>query len=108
MGANRGGNRLRQVGSKIVERRANGAAKPAWGEPPGRFVDRNDPANLERFCSLLLSAVVTGIGRIPEHFELRLNDLQLTAALVFFDLAIQRDHLAGHELILQIGGIEKE
>ncbi len=96
-----------EVGREIVERCADDAAKPACGHAslPGRFVDGHDAPHFQRCCRLVISAVSGGIA---QHFKLRLDNLQLSAARVLLHLAIERDQLAGLELILQIGGIEPE
>src|ERR1035437_9839167 len=103
-----GGNRLRQVGRQIVERSADSAPEPAWSKPPDRLIDGNDAADLQRLRGFLFRAVLPGVDGISQDLKLRLNDLQFAAALIFFDFAVQRDHLTGRELVLQISRIEPE
>ncbi len=108
MRAHRGRNRVRQVRREIVERGANRLPEPARRQPSDRLVNGNDAPNLQRLGSFLFRAVLAGVSRVPQDLELRLNDLQLTAAFIFFNLAVERDHLPGRELVLQVGRIEKE
>ena len=42
---------------------------------------------------------------MAQNFKLRLHNLQLSVT-VLFHLAIQRDHLAGCELTLQVGAVK--
>src|ERR1700733_1538981 len=108
MAAHRGGNRVRQFRRQIVESSANRAPEPARSKLANRFIDRNDPADFQGLACLLFCTVRAGAARIPQNLELRLNDLQLSAALIFLDLAIERDHLAGDELVAQVRGIEPQ
>ena len=54
-----------------------------------------------------LSSAPSSAG-VAQHLKLRLDDLQLSAARVLLDLAVERDQLAGLELILQVGAVEPE
>src|SRR5271169_6048849 len=108
MAADSSGNRFRQIGRQIIEGSANGAPKPARGKPSDRLIDGNNAADLQRLGGLLFRAVPTIIGGVSQDLELRLNDLQFAAALIFFHFVVQRDHLAGLELVLQVGRMEPE
>src|SRR5208283_4139084 len=93
---------------QIVERRANYLPKPARGQPslPDRLVNGNNPADLQRLRRLLLRSVVAAFARLSQNLELRLDDLQLSAARVLLDLPVQRDHLPRIEFVLQVGGMK--
>src|ERR1700722_1861396 len=108
MRAHGGGNRILEVGRQIVECSADGAAKPARRQPTlaDRLVDRDDAADLQRLRSLLLCTVFAALRRIAQNFELWLYDLQLVAALVFFNLAVECDHLTRLELVAQVSCVE--
>ena len=108
MGAHRGRNWICQVGSQVVERGANCAPEPARSKPSNRFIDGNDAPNLQRLSGFLLRPILTGVGRVSQDFELRLNDLQLAVVRIFFHLAVKRDHLPGRELVLQVGGVKPQ
>src|SRR5579863_6457081 len=101
MRANSGGNRLRQVRREIFEGRADDSSEPLRSKPPGPFINWDDPPDFQRFGGFLLCSVVTGIRRVSKDLELRLDNLQLARALVFFDLAVEGNQLAGHELVLE-------
>ena len=101
-------NRIGEVGRQVVERRADDLAKPPGSNAADGLVDRNDAADLEGFRSPLVGFGRAGPGRISQQFKLRLNDLQLTGSLIFFDFPVKGDHLAGCEFVLQISRIEPE
>ena len=103
-----GRNRIRQVGRQVVERGADRLPKPARSQPPSRFVDGNDAPDLQRLGGFLLGAIFARVGGVAQNLKLRLDDLQLAAALVFFYLAVQGDHLPGSELVLQVGRVKQE
>ncbi len=107
MSAYSGGNWLRQIGCQIIERGVDSTPKPARGKATDRLIDRNDAANLQRLHRFLFRAALAAAG-IPQNLELRLHDLQLAAACIFLDLAVQCDHLPGCELVLQVRRIEPE
>src|SRR5580700_5375030 len=102
-----GRDRLGEVGSQIVQSRADDPAKPARGHAPlpGRLVNRYDSPNFERRSRFVLRAVSTGIA---QHLKLWLHNLQLSAARVLLNLPIECDQLAGLELILQVSAVEPQ
>src|SRR5208282_4803931 len=53
----------------------------------------------------ILSSIARGI---TEHLILRLDDLQLAAALILFDFAVECDEFAGLEFILQIRAVKPQ
>ena len=89
----------------------NNASKPARSEPPlpGRLVDGNDSANLQRSCGFLLGGTwrATVIG-IIENFKLWLDELQLSPVLVFFYFPVEGDHLPGFESVTKISSVEPD
>src|SRR5450631_4811127 len=110
MRAYRGGNWIGKLGTQIVERPTDNAPEPAGRELAlaGRFVDGNNPSNLERSRCLLFGLVGASLFvDVAENLELRLHDLQVPVAILF-DLAVERHHLSGLEAVLQIRGVEPQ
>ncbi len=104
----RGRNRVGQVRRQIIERRANRLPKPARSQPSRRFINRNDAPDLQRFRRFLFRPILARIRGIAQNFKLRLNNLQLPAALIFFNLAVERNHLPRHKFVLQISRVEPQ
>src|SRR5205807_6237988 len=96
------------------------AAKPPRGEilVCRRFINRNDPANLQRMFRSPLGLALhrfriafagAGIIRPGEYLELRLDDLQAASSpRVLLHLAVERHQLAGFELVFEIGSMEPD
>ena len=100
-----------QIRREVFERGMNNATEPAGGQPalPGGFVNGHDAADFERSGQLLFRGVsATVVGRLPDDLELGLGELKFAATVVFLDLAVQGDDLAGLELVSKIGGIEPD
>src|SRR5438477_4341149 len=105
--ANRRWNRIRQIGSQVVERGVNCPPKPARGKPSCGFVNGYDTANFQRLCRLLFRAILR-IAGIAQDFKLRLDDLQFASVLILLHLAVERNHLTGDKFVLQIGLVKEE
>src|SRR5579871_494691 len=72
-----------------------------------RLINGNNSAHLERGCGLALGCILrTVLIRVTKDFELRLNQLQLGAAIVFLDLAVESDDLSRFEAVAQISRVE--
>src|SRR5580658_2348949 len=100
----------KDIGPKIFQRPSDNPPKPARRELAlaGRFIDRDNPPDLERRCRLFLSLVSpTFFINVAKNLKLRLHDLQVAIA-IFFDLAVERDHLSRLEAVLKISGIEPQ
>ncbi len=100
--------RIRELGREIFQNAVDDAPKPARGQAAlaGRLVDGHDPADFERGCGFLLCAFGL-VGGIAENFELRLDELQISAALLLH-LAVKGYQLSGLEAVAQIGGVEPD
>src|SRR5580698_6394540 len=73
------------------------------------FVNRDNPANLQRLGQLLFGGIRGAVlRRFFQDLELWLDDLQFTAAKVGFYLSIQSHHLSGLELVPKIRGVEPD
>jgi len=114
MCAHRGGDCIGKIRVQIFERPADNAPEPARRKLAlaGRFVDRNNPSDLERggcpFFGLFFRRPGAALFvDVTEKLELRLHDLQFALA-IFFNLAVERHHLSGLEAALKIGGIEPD
>src|SRR5689334_12397700 len=98
MAAYRGWNRIRKLRWKILQSGMDDAAKPARREPSltGRLVNGDDPADFQRSGGFLLRVAL--LGRISQDFELRLHQLQLSAAILFH-LAVKSHQLSRLEAV---------
>ena len=101
-----GGNRVGNVGLKILQHAVDDAAKPARGQAAvaGGLVDGDDAADFERLPLLVFVVAACRLRRrVVQDFELRLKDLEaMPVAIAGFDFAVERDQHAGTKLVLQI------
>src|ERR1700733_5859138 len=97
---------LWKIRRQVIERGADDSPEPFRSQPSSCFIDRDDATDLQRFSCFLFGAIISTVAGLAQYFELRLDDLELAAALVLFDLPVERDHLPGNELILEIGRVE--
>ncbi len=106
--AHHGGYRVGELGRKILQHAVDDAPKPARSEAtlPSRFIDRDNPADLQRGGCLLFSCFGL-VGGVAKNFKLGLHQLQFSTALLF-DLAIKRDELSGLEAVSKIGAVEPD
>jgi hypothetical protein len=109
-GAHDCGNGVGRLGRQAFKGGTNHAAKPARSNSAlsGGLVDRHDASDLERLTQLLIRRIGGAIlPGLTKNLELRLHDLQFAVA-IGLDLAVERYHLPGLELVSQVGSVEPE
>jgi len=101
-------NRIGNLRREIFQYGVDDAPKPARCKPslPGRLVNGNDPADFKRSGGFLFSPLGF-VGRVAQNFELRLDQLQFPATLLFY-FAVKCYKLPGLKAVTQIRGVKPD